>query len=143
MKSLTVEVYGVPKGQPRPRAFKRGNKAGVYDPGTADTWKGDIVRELRIHIAGMERTQTPVKIEMAFRMPRPRSHYRSGKYSQELKGTAPSEHACKPDIDNMIKAVMDAVTCAGLWLDDAQVCELRAVKLYTEKRPGMMLRLVW
>ncbi len=29
-------IKGIPKGQPRVRAFVRGRHAGVYDPGTAD-----------------------------------------------------------------------------------------------------------
>lgn len=28
-------VFGIPKGQPRVRAFIRGKHAGVYDPGQA------------------------------------------------------------------------------------------------------------
>lgn len=43
---IQFRVYGVPKGQPRPKAFARnfGGKwqARVYDPGTAESFKSAI-----------------------------------------------------------------------------------------------------
>ena len=42
-----LEVNGDPKPQPRPKAFKRGKHAAVYDPGTAEGWKGSIALAAR------------------------------------------------------------------------------------------------
>jgi Holliday junction resolvase RusA-like endonuclease len=39
----------------------------------------------------------------------------------------------KPDIDNYIKAVMDAGN-GILWVDDSQVCELHSIKVYGSPR---------
>ncbi|MCL2139963.1 MAG: RusA family crossover junction endodeoxyribonuclease [Treponema sp.] len=36
----------------------------------------------------------------------------------------------KPDLDNLLKAVMDALTAAGAWKDDAQVRSIKASKHY-------------
>lgn len=38
------------------------------------------------------------------------------------------------DIDNVLKALLDALTYAGVWIDDAQVCELHVVRQAPE--PG-------
>lgn len=39
------------------------------------------------------------------------------------------DHAQKPDLDNLVKLVMDAVTSTrALWLDDCQVSRVSAVK---------------
>jgi len=38
-EKLSFFVAGIPKGQPRVKAFSRGKHAGVYDPGTSDGWK--------------------------------------------------------------------------------------------------------
>lgn len=38
----------------------------------------------------------------------------------------------KPDIDNLTKAVMDALTDAGLWEDDSQVVCIHAAKVQGE-----------
>lgn len=34
----------------------------------------------------------------------------------------------KPDVDNLAKLILDAMTKAGYWLDDNQVCDLRVTK---------------
>lgn len=39
----------------------------------------------------------------------------------------------RPDCDNYIKELKDAMTDAGFWYDDAQVVDLRIVKYYAEK----------
>ena len=39
----------------------------------------------------------------------------------------------RPDCDNYIKELKDAMTSVGFWKDDAQVCELKIVKRYSEK----------
>jgi Holliday junction resolvase RusA-like endonuclease len=37
-------------------------------------------------------------------------------------------HTVKPDIDNLVKLVLDAMTKAGFWKDDSQVVILKAEK---------------
>ena len=39
----------------------------------------------------------------------------------------------RPDGDNYLKAIKDAMTEAGFWIDDAQVCDERAVRIYAER----------
>jgi Holliday junction resolvase RusA-like endonuclease len=142
MKSLSFFVSGIPKGQPRPKAFARnmGGKwaARVYDPGTAEHWKSQVAvaaREalkvfteaklLAPHFAG------PVALKLELFFPRPKSHFRS---SGALKESAPSYVCTKPDFDNCAKAVADALTQLGFWRDDSQVCEHVFVKRYAEPR---------
>jgi Holliday junction resolvase RusA-like endonuclease len=37
-------------------------------------------------------------------------------------------HIAVPDIDNLLKSTMDALTEAGAWKDDCQVCQVTAEK---------------
>ena len=39
----------------------------------------------------------------------------------------------KPDTDNLQKLLKDCMTDVGFWKDDAQVVDLRVVKIYSEK----------
>jgi len=43
---MTEWVIGIPKAQPRARAFAVGGRARMYNPGTAEAWKADIIRTL-------------------------------------------------------------------------------------------------
>lgn len=116
----TVTVYGEPKAQPRPRATARGGFARVYNPSTADEWKQAIVDAARDQ---GEPFLGPVELSIRFDMPRPK----------HMRGTEAKPHTVKPDIDNLVKAVMDALTTAIWWIDDAQVWSLRTSKKYAPK----------
>jgi Holliday junction resolvase RusA-like endonuclease len=130
---LSVRVVGIPKAQPRARAFARnfGGKvsARMYDPGTVEAWKSDICRAFEQHWDG-KTIYGPVSISIRFLFPRPKWHYRGGKYSFELKPGITHFHTSKPDRDNCEKAVTDCLTRLGLWKDDGQVCAGEVVKLY-------------
>lgn len=43
----------------------------------------------------------------------------------------------KPDTDNLLKAFKDAMTKAGFWQDDAQVCREHNEKVYSEVVSGV------
>ena len=86
--------------------------------------------------------QGPVELCLLFCLPRPKGHYGTGRNAGKLKPSAPAFHVKKPDCDNMVKFVKD---CANtiVWKDDNQVCELVALKRYTESyqpRTEVMVR---
>lgn len=124
-------VSGEPKGQPRPKAYVRGDRASVYDPGTADAWKNCIVRDSR-----ESRPDAPLEgaihVEVEFHLPRPKRLMRKKDPSGVVR------HKGRPDLDNLVKAFLDALTDDGWWKDDAQVCSVSAAKYHHAKdgRPG-------
>lgn len=130
--STAFFVSGIPKGQPRPRAFAFHGKARVFDPGTAEGWKSCIAA--RAHeFEGFFKTG-PLYVSIDFTFPRPKSH--SNRHG--VRDDAPVYHIAKPDSDNAAKAVLDALTQIGVWSDDAQVAELRVSKRYGD-RPGAFI----
>jgi crossover junction endodeoxyribonuclease RusA len=50
----------------------------------------------------------------------------SGRLSVTITLYPPSKH--RRDVDNYVKAPLDALTHAGVWLDDEQIDELRIVR---------------
>lgn len=140
MKLITTAfVHGEPKAQPRPKAFARNGRAGIYDPGTAEGWKGAIAQELKDQ-AGKAITD-PLRVDLIFYFPRPKSHYGIGRNAVKLKDSAPGFHTKKPDIDNLEKAVFDALSeksGIGLWKDDTQVVHSETIKRYADDGPSGM-----
>lgn len=132
---LDVFIPGIPKGQPRPRAFVAGGKARVYNPSTAESWKSEIASRIQCYLSDTPITD-PLRVELTFLMPRPKSHYRTGKYAGELKDNAPEYHTKTPDLDNMLKSFLDALTAVGFWKDDDQVAVCCMSKIYANERTG-------
>jgi len=86
----------------------------------------------------------PVNVEIIFTFTRPRTHYRTGRFADALKISAPHQHAGSPDLDKLIRGVLDALTAAGVWWDDRQVSRLIATKEFTNPRmptPGATIRI--
>jgi Holliday junction resolvase RusA-like endonuclease len=131
---LEARILGDPKGQPRARAYNRGGKAGVYDPGTANGWKAAVAAQI-IDQLPAEPIDGPVAVSMRFLMPRPQRLMRQRDPVDEI------EHIGTPDADNLAKAVMDVCNDVRLWNDDRQVADLFVQKRYTAKggRPGLLL----
>ena len=73
-----------------------------------------------------------LKIQFVFHIKRAKSHFRTGKYANELKPSAPIYHTKRPDIDNYVKFYLDCMNKV-VYLDDSQVIELSAKKIYNDK----------
>jgi hypothetical protein len=131
---LSVFVFGDPKGQPRPRAFSRNGKAAVYDPGTAEGWKGLIADAVKSQLPDSP-IEGPLAVELYFYIRRPKSHFKKDK----LKQDAPIWCEKKPDADNFAKAVMDCLTQIGFWKDDSQVVNLYISKVFADNRVGCLI----
>lgn len=133
--NLTFFASGLPKGQPRVKACRRGNHAGVYDPGTANTWKALVATAAKQAIGTHPRPMFdgPLKVDLTFIFPRPKHHHNS---KGEIKPNSPTWHTAKPDRDNLEKAVSDILTQVGMWPDDAHVCAGQVSKRYAAKGEG-------
>lgn len=141
MEPLVVWVDGQPKGQPRARAFAmKGKGVRMYDPGTAEGWKGQIAAAMR-EVMPASPLAGPLRIDLIFHFPRPKGHYRTGKRAGELRDDAPIWHVSKPDRDNCDKAVLDALKAMRFLSDDCIVCDGRIQKRYSEGREGVLIKI--
>ena len=140
----TIEIFvpGIPAGQPRIKAARRGRFVTIYTPKKVKdaktgkyhvhpcvVWKKDISCVWRGLVGAIPKIETPVCLTLVFSMPRPKSHFNS---KGVLKPSAPHWHAQKPDADNLAKAVMDCLTELGVWEDDDQVVILKVVKQFAD-----------
>lgn len=128
---IQFEVYGDPEHTRRARAMAfrpkgaKKWKARVYDAGETDTWKFRIKQALLKE--GLPRSSPwrgPVRCDIVFFLHRPK------KYCHKKYPAGPIAMIEMPDRDNLDKAVLDALTRAGLWIDDKRVFTGTITKLY-------------
>jgi crossover junction endodeoxyribonuclease RusA len=67
----------------------------------------------------------PVQISVTFYMDRPKSH----STTKGLRPTAPTYHTGKPDIDKLLRAILDALT-GVCFRDDSQIAIVSCEKNY-------------
>ena len=120
---IKFTIIGKPKALKRHRPSARG---GYYDPSSKD--KKNILLQIskfkpKRPLAG------DIILSIRFTMPRPKHHFRTGKYSHLLKDHAPKYHSIKPDLDNLVKLISDVLQ-PDFYVDDSQICQIYAEKMY-------------
>lgn len=142
---LAFLVYGTPA----PQGSKKhvgGGRMIESNQAALNTWREDVklaaLRALEDH-PSWERDYSHVVGHMVFTLPRPRSHYRTGKFAHLLREAAPALHGVKPDLDKLVRSTGDALTAAGVYADDSRLAQVYAVKVYpttTGHPPGALDR---
>lgn len=118
--TISFFITGLPKPQARARTFF---KPGMKSP---TTWspKSDWFSAC-YHKALENRPKQPLdcplSVDLSIYLPRPKSAAKSK--------TRPD---VRPDLDNYEKAILDALTQAGIWADDGRICELHSQKFYAD-----------
>ncbi len=79
-----------------------------------------------------------IGVDVAFLFPRPRCDYGTGKNSETLKDGAPQKYIKNPDLDKLVRGVLDGLS-GVLFTDDRQVTKILATKHYGEKRIGALI----
>ena len=125
---MILRIKGNPTALKRHRMTKTGHS---YDPSAKE--KQEFLMMVQ-NKAPNPPIKGAIKIDVLFYMPRPKSHYRTGKFSGILKDTAPMWHTGRPDLDNLVKFISDALN-GVFYKDDSQICLLHAEKMYVKKYP--------
>lgn len=115
-----------PTSLKRHRHTKFGNH--TYDPSSKE--KSEFISKIASYIP-KNPMKNPIKAELRFYEKRPKSHYRTGKYSGILKPNAPTHNASKRDIDNLVKFVFDSLN-KKMYIDDSQIFELNCGKYFSD-----------
>jgi Holliday junction resolvase RusA-like endonuclease len=74
-----------------------------------------------------------VRVDVGAWMPRPQARPKDV-LAVEWKSGAACYRRQKPDVDNIAKAVLDALVTAGVLVDDSQVCVLHIGRVVTDAR---------
>lgn len=127
---LTFRVLG----EPRPQgsgALIRAKHGGIIKktPAHAARWRNEVAEAASRAIAEqgwVKADQSALSVSIEFYLRRPKSHPKWRQAEVPWVTTA-------PDIDKLSRAVLDAMTAAGVFRDDSQVSELRVEKRYADE----------
>ncbi len=117
-------VPAVPVAQPRPRAVAIAGQARLYEAAKAHpvhAFKASCRLAAREVYTGPPLDE-PLELTLIFVLPRPAK--RDGRKHQS-EDSYP--HTKKPDVDNLTKSCLDALT-GLLWTDDTRIWKLACVK---------------
>ncbi|WP_180548886.1 RusA family crossover junction endodeoxyribonuclease [Staphylococcus haemolyticus] len=115
------ETYEAPIGSPRPRFRNTGRFVQTYMP-TSYTKHKDFIREQMPNTL----LDGELKVTLLFYFKPPKS------WSNRKKLLAIGQYKrTKPDIDNLMKTVLDAAN-KKVWQDDNQIVEISSLKQYAE-----------
>ena len=131
MDSIEFFVHGIPAPGGSKTAFRHA-KTGriiVMDACKRNKPWRDTVASFAIEHAPDELLSCPLSLDVTFIMPRPKYHYRTGKYSGMLKDSAPHWHTVKPDATKLLRALEDALT-GIMWTDDSIIVKQYVNKTY-------------
>lgn len=120
---ITFVVDVKPRGQARPRVTRR----GTYKIDADVEYEGVIRLAASNAMKGEEPMAGPIRVSMHFACQIPLSY--SPKAQSERFNAI---HTMKPDIDNMVKSVFDAMN-GVVYNDDAQVFSVNAAKSWAYK----------
>ena len=117
-------------GTPAPQGSLTRTRYGVRsDNPNTKPWRATVAAEAAAAWQGRPLIDEPVYIDALFVFNRPRSHYRTGRYSHELKQSAPHWCTTKPDADKLARAVGDSLT-GQILRDDSRVVHWTIRKVY-------------
>jgi len=122
----TIVVPGKPVGKQRARVVSNRRGTHSFTPMMTVQWEGLI--KILASQAGIQPTDMPTSVGIEIERTVPRSWSRKKKAQALSYGWATG----KPDIDNVIKAVLDALNGIA-WRDDSQVVTITASRTFTER----------
>lgn len=136
---ISIYVPGEPVAKARPKATgmkgKDGNfRARMYTPKKTVNFETKIAEHAKCQMILREPTKGPVCLDLVLFFAIPESWPEWKKQAAQKNHIA---HTSKPDSDNVLKAVKDALNKI-VYHDDAQVIETHLMKLYSNS-PGVMI----
>ena len=123
--TFCARIYGYPTPWARPRFQRRGAFVQVFEKKEVTDWKRTIQAQA-IAVKPEIPLSGPLQMSLVFYLPRPASLPKRVLH-----------HVKRPDIDNLFKALADALNGIA-YVDDSQIVRLCAAKVYSEQ-PGVSI----
>lgn len=132
---IELIVYGSPAPQGSKKfvgTTKEGRGILVESSAKVRPWRMDVkhaAEQLRVSLQGLATLDGPLSVSMVFTLPKPAS-------APKRRRTWPDR---KPDVSKLARSTEDAISDAGLWMDDARVVEYtRLAKVFPGEDPDAL-----
>lgn len=126
---VQLVINEIPKPQPRPRITVRGKYAHAYEPKSITEYKRLVAGKYHSVYKQKLPLTGALSVDVRFYRPIQKSISKVERQRRLLGQSLPT---VKPDIDNYVKAILDALN--GLaFKDDSQIAVLYARKIYSAK----------
>lgn len=126
--AIEFTVPGAPVGKGRPKFARRGNFVTTYTPEKTVNYENLVKMAAVLAMDGFEMFEGAVAVVMWLYVTPPSSWSQKKQREALLNNILPTS---KPDIDNVIKGIFDAMN-EIVWKDDKQVVELTVKKRFSE-----------
>ncbi len=129
-QKISFTIYGEPVAQGRPKLTTINGMARAYDPKKSRDWK-DYVKLAAGEHAFDALLEGPLSLEVTIYRQTTKAISSSKKKSEaaEMGELLP---VSKPDVDNYLKGIKDALN-GVIWKDDSQVTDVIARKRYSAR----------
>ena len=135
--TIIFTVHEPPFAKQRPRFSSQGGWFRSYTPAKTHRAEKLIRRAFDEQCKGVKiPLNGPISVTIKFLMPIPGSLSKKKKEALKL-----SPHVKRPDIDNLMKTVCDALN-NYVFSDDSQIYLLTATKAYTDGEPRTLVEIV-
>ncbi len=131
--NFTMVWEGIPVGKGRPRAFATKRGIRTYTPDKTVDFEERLKYHARAEMGGDAPFMRPCRVEVEARFPLPKSASTAARRIIDADMALP--HTVKPDADNVLKAVLDAMN-GIVFEDDKLACDVRITKRYS-RTPGL------
>lgn len=137
---IVLEVRGSPAPQGSKKFVGRDSKGrGIMAESSkfVRPWRQDVKQVGEDFMAGRPPLDEALIVTMTFTLPKPAS-------APKTRKTWPSK---KPDASKLARSTEDALTDAGVWVDDARVVSLTSRKVFPNEgedalsSPGVLIRI--
>ncbi|MFT9848496.1 RusA family crossover junction endodeoxyribonuclease [Aneurinibacillus sp. REN35] len=125
---IEFTIYGEPVAQGRPRATTIAGRARLYDPAKSRNYK-EYIRLAAADHAPSVLLVGPLLLKISIYRSIPKSFSKKKTVQAEAREIRPTS---KPDVDNYVKGIKDALNKV-IWKDDSQIVSIVAEKFYSQK----------
>ena len=134
--TITFHVPGQPVGKGRPRIGRVAGQARMFTPAKTASYESMVGLAAHQAMGGAPLILGPARAVLRLTLAIPASWSRKKQEQARMGAVLP---LTKPDADNVVKAIFDAIN-GVVWRDDSQVVELTLTKVYGST-PGVYVRI--